>query len=495
MNASSPRAGHSLGRQATSGALWILLQSLTGRVIQLGSQLVLAWTLAPGDFGLAAVVIGVSAVPNLLVTFGIDEFLVQRSRSIRYWLPDGLRLSAVLGCAVGIVLFALGPLISRLYHQDLTLLIWLIAIAAPFTALSCVPAALVRARLAFRTLAFISFAELALTQGLTILFAFNHCGPLSFILPIPMVAAAKAALLWTIARPHQAGLAPRRSRWRTLLFNGSPALGVRMINVAIAQGDYLVLGLVAAPAAVGVYYFAYSIAAQSLRMLAGSMSSVLFPALSRLRSEPVRQYDAALRACRLVASLVMPACFLQAALAGPLLLFIFGEKWRAAIPMVQLLSLALAFDTVSWVSGAFLHARGEFRNSLRYAMSLAVAFFAFISVGAVLGGNVGVAMAVLAYSAICNPIYTYMVFRKGGYSFGQILAVHALPVGMSAVSMGMAYLVATHFWGESRLDLFLRIAVTCALGGGLYLALLFGLSRTVAMDFVARGRAMWRRTA
>ncbi len=65
-------------------------------------------------------------------------------------------------------------------------------------------------------------------------------------------------------------------------------LGTRLIVEAVNQGGYVVLGLMATDTVVGVYFFAFRLAAQPLRMLAGNFGAVLFPAFTQLRSAPSR---------------------------------------------------------------------------------------------------------------------------------------------------------------------------------------------------------------
>ena len=99
---------------------------------------------------------------------------------------------------------------------------------------------------------------------------------------------------------------------------------------------------------VGAYFFAFRLAIQPVQLLAGNLSNVLFPILAQLRGDPARQGEAALKASRVLSYVVMPYCFLQAAVAKPLLTLVFADKWLAAIPLMQILSIGLAFDAVSW---------------------------------------------------------------------------------------------------------------------------------------------------
>jgi PST family polysaccharide transporter len=280
----------------------------------------------------------------------------------------------------------------------------------------------------------VSLGEAVAAIALSIGFAALGLGPYSLVLPAPIAAAARVAALWLIARPR-IGSGGRR-RWRLLLPAASASLGTRLLTIVMGQADYVVLGLVVREVEVGIYYFAYRLAIQSLRMIAGSLSAVLFPALVRYRDDPLRQMQAALVASQVLAVVVMPACLLQAALAGPALELFFAAKWQGAEPIIQLLSIGFAFDASSWAAGALLSARGEFGRGFTYMRRAATVFFAAITLGALAHGAIGVATAVAAYYVVVQPLYCFFVFaRVGRVGWRDIAAIYAAPALVGAVAV------------------------------------------------------------
>jgi O-antigen/teichoic acid export membrane protein len=139
----------------------------------------------------------------------------------------------------------------------------------------------------------------------------------------------------------------------------------------------------------------------------------------------------------------MPACFLQAALAGPALQLLFEPQWKPAGPLIQLLSVGLAFDASSWAAGALLGARGEFRRGFVYALFITPTLFLFITLGGLAAGPLGVATSVVAFYILTQPVYCYFVFsRVRRIGWGRIATIYAAPVAISAVTVGGAALLA-----------------------------------------------------
>jgi PST family polysaccharide transporter len=236
----------------------------------------------------------------------------------------------------------------------------------------------------------------------------------------------------------------------------------------MVHGDYFVLGLFASKPEVGAYFVAFRLAVHPLRMLAGSLYTVLFPVLVTLRSEPVRQREAALSACRVLAFITMPLCFMQAAVTRPVFGLFFGSKWDGAIVPAEILSIALGFDAVSWIAAALLSARGEFRRLFIYTCIYLPLFFLPVFIGAYLGAATGVAIAVSLFYVIFSPCFSFAVFRRAGASLRDVATIYVNSTAIAAIAIGaavaLAQVVPTGSIGQ--------IGIVVTFGGGLYLLVL-----------------------
>jgi PST family polysaccharide transporter len=441
----------SLAGAAGKGVLWLLGQTAASRVVQALSQIVLAWLLTPADFGEVSLALAVAAIVSAFFGLGLEDVLLQRHRALRLWAPTVFRLSLAIGLLGGLALLAAAPVAALIYGQpNLAGLIAVAALGAPIGSLETVPGTILRSRLDFRVLALAALGEAVAAGGLSILLAALGFGPYSLVLPSPVAAAGRVFVLWRLAKPC-VRLTGSRRRWRLLMPSASASLGGRLLLTLMGQADYMILGLVAREVELGIYYFAFKVAVQPLRMLAGSLSSVLFPALVHYRDDAARQLDAALLASQVLSVIVMPACFLQAALAGPVLHLFFGAKWDAAEPLIQLLSIGFAFDASSWAAGAFLISRGEFRRGFRYTSIAAPIFFAFVAAGALAHGALGVATAVAAFYVLAQPESCYFIFtrarlhaatRARPVGWRDVARIYAAPVLLGAASVAAAAALA-----------------------------------------------------
>jgi O-antigen/teichoic acid export membrane protein len=432
----------SVGAKAAGGAVWFLSQTIAGRVVQLISQIALSWLLLPKDFGVVSLTYTLTTIVGALFSFGVADVVLQRQRKLRLWLSQGFWLSIGAGCASAVVVIAASPIAAAFYHApEIIGLSALIALSMPLSAISAVPSAILRANLNFRVLAIVGLLEVVGLQSLTLFFAFCGMAAFSFVAPVPLIALGRALLLWYLASPIVI-TKPRLERSKLLIANSLAVTGVYLSTGIVSQGASVVLGAISSSTSVGLYYFASRIAVQPLLMLAGSFSNVLFPALSQFRDNNARQRTAALKACHMISLIVTPACFLQAALAGPVVRLLFPSRWIEAVPLIQILSIGLAFDAVSWAAGPLLHARGEFKRSLLYSFLQIPIFFILVGCGGRLDSAIGVALGVAVFYSLIGPGYTYLIFRPLGVRLQEIAYIYLIPLIISAVIVGCACMVS-----------------------------------------------------
>ncbi len=460
----------SLGQVTAMGAVWLILQNAGGRAIGFLAQIVIAAILSPKDFGAVGLAYTVSTFGAVLVNFGVESVLLQRQKTIRFWLVPAFWYSFGLGSTSFIVVAVAGPVAGRIYGlPQIAILAAIIGLSMPITALAAVPTVLLRARYQFRTIASLGLAETLLIQGLTIGFALGGLGAYSFVLPLPMVAVLRTITVWLITRPDLSGLWRKISRTKYLMNSSLAVFGTGLVLSAISQGDYVVLGILGNDTAVGIYFFAFKLASQPLLLMAMSLSSVLFPALSQLRTTPKAQGEAALRAAKLMGLLIMPLAFLQAGLIEPAIHLVFQTKWNASIPIMQILSVALGFDAIAWIASTLLTAQRGFQRQFLYMLGFAPIFFVLIIAGGWHGQPVGVAIGVAAYYILVTPIYSYIIFRRSSVTPVRLIALYLVPALIALISISAALLLTVALAVSGNV---IKIALISLLDVTFYIALL-----------------------
>ncbi len=458
--AQDPRAAGT-GTMVAAGTMWVMLQTVLTKGVMVVGQLILAWLLSPDDFGEIGLAYTVIAFVTLITNPGIDLILLRRGQRFHLWSTPAFYFTLATGVLGCITILVAAPLVAHLYESpQIVGLLVVLALSTPIGVLQLVPIAKLRSEMNFKMASAIALGQSVLQTVLTVAFAAMGAGVYAFVLPVPVVYAVVAIVLWRIAHP----IVHSRDRfryWRYLIGDSSYIFGQRLLVTIVMQGDYIILGALYGAAVVGPYFFAYGVATQAIRLTAGSLQLVLMAGLARMPAFSDQQTQGALRATRAIALCGMPLCMLQAALAGPLLHAFYGQKWAAAIPLVQLLSIGLAFDVVSWPACSLLQSRGQFRFMFFWSCMTATLFMLSVFIGAYLGKAVGAALAVGLFYAVFSPPLGFWVFRTSNVKTRDIADIYIRPLLVGLISLGAT--LGT-IWLSAELSPFLQVGMAAIVG-------------------------------
>lgn len=414
-----------------------MVQTVFGKGTGIITQVALAWLLLPEHFGLVGLALTVSAFVGLLMQAGIREVLIHRYRRYALWVTPAFWMSLAIGLATAGLMLLAGPLAVRLYGEPaLAGLLAVLAIGSPLSAAVAIPTAALQAELRFRFLARLTMLEAVGKMVLSILFAWLGFGAYSFVLPLPILSAARLVIEWRAVRPP-VGRHPQFRRWKYLLRDSGALLLGGFVIAIIAQGDYIILGAMFSAAVVGIYFFAFGLSMQAVSMLSAQVSTVLFPALAKI-DDPIRQTRIYLDSLRLFALVTTPVAAIQILAADPLIRLFFAERWYGAITLIQILSIAVGFRLVAATGVALLQAQGRFVYRLILFSIYAPIFSCMVIIGAQAGGAEGVACAVTAYYFLLAIVHIWLVTRKHLPSFWLAMGIYrkAAPLTIIAGLLG-----------------------------------------------------------
>ncbi|MCG8401936.1 MAG: lipopolysaccharide biosynthesis protein [Firmicutes bacterium] len=457
-----------LGKKTAVGFIWALSQTVAGRVINIAGHILLAWLLAPTDFGLISLAYTALVFGSVLQRAGLNYVLVQRQATLSEWQDAGLWLGFAFGLIATLLLVAAAPLISSLYDEPALLGLILLLSAVPLLdGLAVVPNARLQVDLRFRAIAIVNFAYTATHIVVAVLLAWRGMGAYAFIVGHVAAIALRSILFWFIAPVavrFQLGIA----KWPSMIRDGAKLVLSGLCTNLMFQADYIVLGILHSSTSVGLYYFAYRLSTQSIQLISTSLSNVLFPAFSKLQEDKGRQYAAFLKSASLLVYIVTPICFIQAAIVPPGIRLIFESKWYPSIPMLQILCIGMAFRVLYPISNSMLRACGRFTLHMVLSMISAGIFISAVTSMAFIGDGVYVAIGASAAFAILGPGILHQAFLSVGGSFMDVCRVLFRPVLCSIAAMIIAML-ASQYMHQLGLSSAGNLSLTFLAGASAYL--------------------------
>lgn len=301
------------------------------QLINLGIYVALARLATPQDFGqLAAGAVLVSA--GLYVSgSGLAAAVIQRPDRVEEAASTAVVATVVAGFIFGLGELAISPLIGRLFQSHE---VTLVAAAASgwivIRAFAIIPDAMLQRRFSFARRVIVDPLGIVVFGAVAIATTAAGMGVWGLVLGNYAQFTAMSVSSWLLVgwRP-KLGLVSV-AMWRELVRFGRHVMASGLISQASGAFNRAIIGRVLGTAVLGQFRYATRISQAPLGAMVNAGSYVLFPAFSRISSEPRRFQRGFLRAVRLTAVVSTPASFALLALATPLAVVVFGEQWRQA---------------------------------------------------------------------------------------------------------------------------------------------------------------------
>ncbi len=399
----------------------MVLFRLVDRSIGVVSTLVLARLLAPADFGLVAMAMSIVAALEILGAFSFDLALIQNRDAERRHFDTAWTFNVMFGVANACILLALAVPAARLYGEPRVegIMHWLAAYAA------------IQGLANIGVVAFQRDLELhkefrfALTKriiGFTVTLALAYTLRSYWALVGGTIATALAAVaLSYLMHPYRPrfSIAARRE-----LFHFSKWLLINNVLIFFThRSTDLILGRYAGAQALGTYNVAYELANLPTTELVFPISRAVYPGYARMAERLEELRRGFLDVFALIVLFAVPAGIGITVLAEPVVRVLLGEKWSAAIPLIQILGIFGVLRASGSNSGSVYLALGV-PHVIAY---LALLFLAVLGTGLWLtvgdAGAKGAALSVLTAGAIQVPVGFVIVARQTG--LGLSAFVHA----------------------------------------------------------------------
>lgn len=458
-----PGAGDLMRRLVQGGAVTLVAQGLKFG-LRMGTTMILARLLAPGDFGVQGMVLTVTGFLGLFRDAGLSLATVQRDAitheqtSTLFWINVGM------GVVLALLLWAVAPALAGFYREPrLQQVAMVSALAFLFNGLAVQHLALLQRNMRFVALAAIDIASLVTSALVGIAMAALGYGYWALVwtaVSMPMVTVLGA---W-LAVPWVPGMPRRNCGIRSMLNLGGTWTLIGFIVYVSYNVEKVLLGRFWGADSLGLYGRAYQLVNLPTELLNSSVGSVAVPALSRLQGDAERLHKIFLKCYALVLSVTIPVTLICALFAEEVIWVVLGPAWSEAALILRLLApTVLAFAVMnpfSWLLMA----------TARNRLSIVIALFVppAVILGILAGLRHGPAGVALGYSAgVCLSALPVILLcrRASGIPLRELREVVERPLlaGLVAATCGLGLKIILQGVLPPALTLITELSVTLGL--------------------------------
>lgn len=475
----------SLKNKVKQGLKWSFIDQILSQIIFLVFSIFLARILSPSVFGIIGMVTIFSNFAALFIDLGFSAALIQKKEitvahfSSVFWLNIGI------GFFMYLLFYVCAPLISAFYNQpELTLLIRIICLSFIVTAFSSVQANILIKNLDFKKKVIINWIAMIIGYIAAFLLAYKGYGVWALVVMTLATSVINAVLYW-IASAWTPLLIFEWSKIKELSRFGLNFLGDTSINYWSRNYDNFIIAKVLGSSDLGIYTRAYSLMLLPLKNITTIVAKVMFPAFSQKQDDLVVLKKYYLNIILYIALITFPVMIGLSLISQEFVLLFFGEKWKAMIPVLSILSGLGAIQSVISLNGLIYNSLGKANIALRVTIiSNAILIVAF-TIG-VNYGITGVSYSYLLASLLLFiPIYATAI-KQLNISLLEVFMV-LKGVIMATLIMAIALFAFSKF---SNLSLLISLIVKIAIGFIFYATTLFFFEKELVFQLKAKVKSM-----
>jgi O-antigen/teichoic acid export membrane protein len=434
-----------LYHRSIKGGYWVSLLQLVMNLLSFGKVLIIANFFFLEDLGIISIALMMMEILTTFTETGFDAALVQKKEKIHSYLDTAWTAGLIKGVILFAILYCAAPFLAsiKVSQDKVTLTISILramSICFLINGMKNVGTIYFQKELDFRKVFMISFVFSLADIILSIVFVFVFRSVWGVIIA-RLIAAAASCISGYILSPYRPRLHFEIAKARELWRFGKWIYGINIVGYIISRGDtYFIWSYLGLPQ-LALYKYAFDFATMPATQLAGVISSVSFPAYSKIQNDIPRLREAYLKVLKVTILFSAPASFLIF-LLGPDFVHLFLPE--RMYPMIFTLQL-LAFRGFM---GSFTSTIGPVYQSVNKPQISWAVMACFLPILAVLiypltkmWGIAGTALATIIPGLCICPINVLILCRILSCPVRTILRAVLLPVITTAVMAGSLFLL------------------------------------------------------
>lgn len=477
----------SIKSQITFGIKLTSISLVIVRIARFITSIVLARLLFPEMFGLIAMANVAINIIAVIREVGFGAAFVQRKFQNIKDEDRAANTTFVLGSILNLVLFAicflLAPFIAQFFQSnEVTSVIKILAISFLLESFVTVPMFILQKKLEFGKVAYSEIIRSICGAIIGITLAVSGFGVWSLVFSQlgSMIVFSGVLLYYSKWWPKI------EFDWQISkgLFSYGKYLWAFSITSAIGAAlDKAIIGRFWGAASLGFYDLAFNLSNMPTTLISSLINRITFPAYAKVQEDRLMLKSALLKTLSGVSIVTAPIAFGFLAVSHDFILTIYGQKWIAAAPLVNILAFYGLSLSISSITGSVFMAIGKpnviLYTSLLHHGIMVILLFLFRNYGVI-----GICYAVLIPMIVSSLIAFGLIIHYLKYAFYELTE----PLLKSISSAFMMYLSIKMFqyFVLQRISSPIEIELLCSILLGIvsYVMFSFIINYSISREFI-----------
>ncbi len=458
-----------LKKKAISGVFWKFCERIGSQMVSLIVSIILARLLMPEDYSVVSIVTIFFSFCNIFITSGLGSGLVQKQDVDELDYSSALYANIILACVMYGVVFFMAPYVAKLYNIELLVpVIRVMGLNFFVYMVRSIVSAKVSRSMEFKMFFLSTIGAITVSAVVGIVMALCGMGPWALVAQqsvnammgtIILLFATKIKFVWKFSF----------KRLKPLINYSWKILASNFIGTIYAEIKPLVVGLRYSTISLAYYNKGENFPRTISTALDGTLSAVLFPAISRVQEDRNVVLNYCRRFFKLSSYLVFPAMIGLMGVTENFICALLTEKWLPIAPFFKVHCIYYALYFVTQGCGQIYKAIGRSDVLLKLEVIKKVASIVILASFVLLSQNV----VVFAWSSIATIIFVLAIdslaLRKHlNYRFRCQLSDLLLNAVTSCIMYGVVRTV-----GMLKVNIYIDLILQVVVGIVTYIAISF----------------------
>lgn len=472
-----------LQQKAYSGVRWTASSYIIRAILQFIQLIVLARLLAPSDFGLLAIVLAIMAFLQIFADAGISNAIIHYQKITKNQLSSLYWLNVMVSTFIALIVISLSGWVATWYNEPmLQFLLIISSLSLIINSLAQQLRIIAQKELRFAGLAKVELLSAIIGFMITILLAFLGMGVYSIVIGTVITAVMGTIFAWLWLSK---GWRPRRqfqlNETYPFLKFGMYMIGNNLSNTLNSQIDVLLGGRLLGMQSVGLYSIPKDLSLRIGGIINPIITQVGLPVMAKKQDDILALKRIYLYTLRMTASINFPLYILLFIFSAEIIPLFLGEKWLAAIPLLQLFAIWGLLRSIGNPVGSLLLALGKVDIAFKWDAITLFIIPPFIFIGSQFG-VIGVAWSMVLVKVILYIPSWYFLVRplcrvnfmeyswqlilplllslfSGGICYSAVMGIEydLVRLIIGVVVCAITYLIASYYFNQLWLDSMLKV--------------------------------------
>lgn len=429
-------------KETIKSVKWSAVGQYSNTLISFVIGIVLARLLEPSDFGILGMVAVFFSVANTISDCGFGQALIRNNNASNADFCTTFYYNFTVSLLCYLVLFLCAPNIARFFNViELENLVRVSALTLPIGALGTVQFLILKRNLNFKRLAKISIASNILSGIIGILAAYKGAGVWALVIQSVSKCILDVIFVWSKSTWFPKLIFSVQSFKNSFSF-GSKVLLTYLLSRTFVDIQNLLIAKFYSPQNLGYYSKGQGTSNIPVNIFFGVLSSVTFPIMSKIQDDDERLVHVYRRYIRMSSLVIFFFMTLLAALAHPIMIVLYSDKWEPAVIFLQLFCFCSMFGPIGTINISLMLVKGRSDLNLKCEIFRKIIWLTALIVSLPISVTALCASSIIAAqgSLIVNTYFTGKYFGVGYFEQWKDFGGYLL---LSIFSCIPAYLISS----------------------------------------------------